>query len=189
MSYTRRKIRGINFSFLLAAFIFAGWALFCAWYGWPRSFRGGSVAGFGIFAAAALFFMAFPILWARFPDKHPVNHELARYGDLREIAERLDIEMSEQVEVLGPFRFTATFFIYDSGHEFQIIPYDQIVAAHIDKGSGDDAPAVVVRTRKGRKYQWYRTWLQGIFDPEKTLEKIRAAAHLDEPKPSESSAV
>ncbi|HET6181203.1 MAG TPA: hypothetical protein VFE61_30075 [Candidatus Sulfotelmatobacter sp.] len=164
MGYTKCKISSINFSFLLAAFNFAGWALFCAWYGWPRGFRGGSIAGFGIFAAAALFFMAFPILGARFPDQHPGNHELARYGDVREISERLDIEMSRQVEVLGPFRFTATFLVYDSGHEFQRVPYDPIVAAHVDIGNSDDAPPVVVRTRKGRQYQWYRTWLQGIFD-------------------------
>jgi hypothetical protein len=29
--------------------------------------------------------------------------------------------------------------------------------------------------------------MQGIFDPEKTLAKIRAAAHLDNPEPSASS--
>jgi hypothetical protein len=39
MGYTKRKIRSINFSFFLAGFIFAGWALFCAWYGWPRNIR------------------------------------------------------------------------------------------------------------------------------------------------------
>ena len=183
MGYTKRKIRGINFSFLLAAFIFACWATVCAWYGWPRGFRAGSTAGFGLFALAALFFAAFPVIWARFPEKHPVNHELMRYGGLSEISERLDIEMSEHVEVLGPFRFTATMLVYDSGHEFQMVPYDQIVSAEIEQATSDDPAAIVVRTRGGRTYQWYRTWLQGIFSPEKTLEKIRAAAHLDEAPP------
>ena len=180
MGYTQRKIRGINFSFLLAGFIFAGWALFCAWYGWPRAFRGGSAAGFGLFAVASLFFTAFPFLWARFPEKHPVNHELMRYGNLKEVSERLDIEMAERFEALGPFRFTATMLVYDSGHEFQMIPYDQIMPAEVEKGTDGEVPAIVVRTRTGRRYQWYRTWLQGIFEPEKTLEKIRSAAHLDD---------
>lgn len=184
MGYTRRKIRGINFSFFLASLIFAGWASVCAWFGWPRGFRGGSTAGFCLFAAASLFFMAFPIIWARYPDKHPVNHELARYGNRREVSERLDIEMSEQVETMGPFRFTATMLVYDSGHEFQMIPYTAIVKAEVDKGSSDEAPVIIVHTRDGRQYQWYRTWLQGIFDPEKTLERIRAAAHLDSQAPA-----
>jgi hypothetical protein len=179
MGYTKRKIRGINLSFLLAGFIFAGWAMVCAWYGWPRGFRGGSVAGFALFAAAGLFFAAFPLIWARFPEKHPVNHELLRYGGLSEISKRLDAEMAGPVDVLGPFRFTATLLVYDSGHEFQMVPYDQIVSAEIDRLGSDDAAAVVVQTRSGRRYQWYRTWMQGIFDPEKVLEKIRVSAHLD----------
>jgi hypothetical protein len=181
MGYTRRKIRGINLSFLLAGAILAGWALVCAWFGWPRGFRYGSVAAFCLFSAAALFFVAFPVIWARVPAKHPVNHELARYGNAAEISERLDTEMSEHVEALGPFRFTATYFVYDSGHEFQLIPYDQIVAAEIERISPDDPASILVRTRAGKRYQWFRTWMQGVFDPEKTLEKIRAAAHLDDP--------
>ncbi len=179
MGYTKRKIRGINLSFLLAGFIFAGWALFCAWSGWPRGFRAGSTAGFCLFAAAALFFISFPVIWARFPEKHPVNHELMRYGNLHEISTRLDKEMSEHAEKLGPFRFTKSFLVYDSGHEFQMIPYDQIVSAKIDQPSSDDPVAIVVHTRSKRQYQWYRTWLQVIFDPEEVLRKIRAAARLD----------
>ena len=180
MGYTRRKVRGVNFSFLLAGFVFACWALFCAWYGWPRGFRGGSVAGFGLFALAALFFCAFPVIWARHPEKHPVNHELRRYGDLSEISRRLDREMTEQVETIGPFRFTATLLVYDSGHEFQMVPYDQILSAETYNAGGDDPAAVMLRTRAGRRYQWYSTWLQGKFNPEKVLEKIRAAARLDD---------
>ena len=129
---------------------------------------------------AALFFAAFPVIWARFPQKHPVNHELMRYGNLSEVSSRLDREMTGNVEVLGPFRFTATILVYDSGHEFQMLPYDQIVSAEIEKSTGDDPSAIVVRTRSGRRYQWYRTWMQGVFDPEMTLAKIRAAAHLDD---------
>src|SRR3974390_3102232 len=187
MGYTKRKIRGINFSFFLAAFIFAGWAFVCAWFGWPRSFRGGSTAGFMLFAFAALFFAAFPVIWARFPAKHPVNHELRRYGDLSQISERLGREMAEQVEILGPFRFTATLLVYDSGHEFQMIPYDQIVSAQLehdagDQDAGNDVASIGVRTRSGRRYRWYRTWMQGMFDPQTTLAKIRAAAHLDDPQ-------
>lgn len=181
MGYTKRKVRGINFSFLLAGLVFAGWALFCAWSGWPRGFRAGSAAGFALFALAALFFCAFPVIWARFPEKHPVNHELMRYGKLSEISKRLDLEMAGDVEAVGPFRFTATILVYDSGHEFQMVPYDQIVSAEIEQTTSDDPAAIVVHTRGGRVYQWYRTWLQGIFDPEKTLAKIRAAAHLDDP--------
>ena len=181
MGYTKRKIHGINFSFLLASAILAGWALVCAWFGWPRGFRGGSAAAFGLFSAAALFFAAFPVIWARFPAKHPVNHELMRYGALAEISRRLDQEMGEHFEALGPFRFTASFLVYDSGHEFQFIPYDQIVS--IERALDDDT-SIVVRTRSGRRYQWYRTWMQGIFDPEKVLERIRAAAHFGDPAPS-----
>jgi hypothetical protein len=89
----------------------------------------------------------------------------------------------------APFVSTATFLVYDSGHEFQMIPYDQIVLAEVEKGADGEAPAIVVRTRSGRRYQWYRTWLQGIFEPEKMLERIRAAAHLDDPDSSVSSVV
>lgn len=184
MGYTKRKIRGINFSFLLAGLIFAGWALFCAWTGWPRGFRAGSVAGFALFAVAAVFFCAFPVIWARFPEKHPVNHELMRYGKLSQISEQLDREMAGDIEILGPFRFTATILVYDSGYEFQMVPYDQIISAKIDQPASDDPAALVVQTRQGRCYQWYRTWMQGIFNPEKTLAKIRAAAHLDDPDSS-----
>ena len=184
MGYTKRKVRGIDFSFLLAGFVFACWALVCAWYGWPRGFRGGSVAGFGLFALAALFFCAFPIIWARHPEKHPVNHELRRYGDLSQISQRLDREMTEHIEVFGPFRFTATLLVYDSGHEFQVVPYDQIVSADSD---GSDGPAaIMLRTRAGRRYHWYSTWLQGTFDPEKVLEKIRTTARLDNSQASAS---
>lgn len=187
MGYTKRKIRGINFSFLLAGLILAGWALFCAWSGWPRGFRVGSVAGFVLFASAAVFFCSFPVIWARFPEKHPVNHELMRYGKLAEISARLDCEMAEHVEILGPFRFTATILVYDSGHEFQMVPYNQILSAEIEQAASDDPAAIVVHTRHGRCYQWYRTWMQGMFDPEKTLAKIRAAGHLDGPDSSASS--
>jgi hypothetical protein len=185
LGYTRRKIRGINFSFLLTGIVFAGWAFVCAWFGWPRGFRYGSTAGFALFAIASVFFTAFPLIWARFPEKHPVNHELARYGHLEEMSDRLDREIADHFETLGPFRFTATMMVYDSGHEFQMIPYDQIVSAEI--ATADDVPAIINHTRKGRHYQWYRTWLQGIFDPQSVLEKIRAAAHLDDTDPSVSS--
>jgi hypothetical protein len=177
VGYTKRKIRGINSSFFLAALAFAGWALVSAWTGWPRSFPHSGAAGFCIFAVAALFFTAFPLIWARFPAKHPVNHELARYGKRAEVSERLDREMAAPVEKLGPFRFAATLLVYDSGHEFQMVPYDQIVSA---EKIFDDVPAISVTTRKGRRYQWYRTWMQGTFDPQQVLEKIRAAAHLDD---------
>jgi hypothetical protein len=89
--------------------------------------------------------------------------------------------MAAHFESLGPFRFTATFLIYDSGHEFQMIPYDQIVSAEIEQASSDDPAAIVAATRTGRRYQWYRTWMQGRFDPERTLAKIRTAARLDDP--------
>jgi hypothetical protein len=183
MGYTARKIRGINYSFFLAALVFAGWALVCAWFGWPGTFRGGSVAAFVLFLLAALFFTAFPIIWARYPEKHPVYHELHRYGKVREVSSRLDAEMADHVDVIGPFRFTKTMLVYDSGLEFQMIPYDQIASAKIESSEGGETttPSVVVHTRSGRRYQWYRTWLQGIFDTQEVLEKIRTAAHLDLP--------
>jgi hypothetical protein len=184
MGYTKRKVRGINFSFLLASFVFACWALVCAWYGWPRGIRGGSVAGFTLFALAALFFCAFPVIWARYPEKHPVHHELRRYGDLAQVSQRLDREMSEHVEVVGPFRFTATLLVYDSGHEFQMVPYDQIDSAEIERAGTDDPATILLRTRTGRRYQWYSTWLQGIFDPERVLEKIRASSIKSEDRQS-----
>jgi len=180
MGYTKRKVRGINFSFLLAGFVFACWALVGAWYGWPRGFRGSSVAGFVLFALAALFFCAFPAIWARYPEKHPVNHELRRYGDLSQVSQCLDREMTEHVEAVGPFRLTATLLVYDSGHEFQLVPYDQIVSAEIDNAGTDNPGGIILRTRAGRRYHWYSTWLQGKFNPEKVLEKIRVAARLDD---------
>src|ERR1700722_11339881 len=176
MGYTHRKIRGINFSFLLAGMVFAGWALVCAWFGWPRGLRYGSTAGFALFAGAALFFLAFPLIWAWFPKKHPVNHELARYGKPSEISKCLDREMAEHSETFGPFRFTASFLVYDSGHEFQLIPYDQIVSTEIDRPTAEDHAAIAVHTRAGRRYQWFRTWMQGMFDPEIVLAKILSVA-------------
>ena len=149
MGYTRRKIRGINFSFLLAGIVFAGWAFVCAWFGWPRGFRYGSTAGFALFAVASVFFTAFPLIWARYPEKHPVNHELARYGNLREVSQRLDREMADHFETLGPFRFTATMMVYDSGHEFQMIPYDQILSAEVataDVPHSSSTPATAATT-------------------------------------------
>jgi hypothetical protein len=182
MGYTKRKIRGINFSFLLAGFVFACWALVCAWYGWPRGFRAGSTAGFSLFALAALFFTAFPAIWARFPEKHPVNHELLRYGDLSHVSKQLDTEMAGPVETVGPFRFTATMLVYDSGHDLRLIPYKHIVSAEVGRLTSDNPDAIVVYMRSGRRYQWYSTWLQGTFDPDKVLEKISIAAHWDDPQ-------
>ena len=46
--------------------------------------------------------------------------------------------MSEHVEALGPFRFTATLLVYDSGHEFRMVPYDQIASAEIETAGADD---------------------------------------------------
>jgi hypothetical protein len=184
MGYTQRKVRGINFSFLLAGFVFACWALACAWYGWPRGVRAGSIAGFSLSAIAALFFCAFPLIWARYPEKHPVHHELRRYGALSQISQRLDREMSEHVEVEGPFRFTATLLVYDSSHRFQKVPHDQIASAEIEKAGGDDPAAIVLRTRSGRRYQWYCTWLRGIFDAERVLEKMRASSNKSEDRQS-----
>jgi len=181
MGYTKRKIRGINFSFLLAGLVFACWALVCAWYGWPRGFRGGSAAGFSVLAFASVFFTAFPAIWARYPRKHPVIHELLRYGKFSEISRRLDCEMQDNdVEVIGPFRFTKSMLVYDVSFDLQLVPYDQIVAAEIEQSSNDEPVAIVVHTRNGRQFQWYRTFMQGRFDPEETLKKIRAAVHLDE---------
>ena len=176
MGYTRRKIRGIDLSFLLAGFIFACWALVCAWTGWPRGLRHGSTAGFILFGLAAIFFCSFPLLWARSPEKHPVNHELRRYGKIREVSARLDREMSEHVETLGPFRFTASMLVFDSGLEFQMVPYDQIAAAEIPDSA--NFPSIRVRTRSGRQYQWFPSWMQGSFDPEEVINKIRTAAEL-----------
>jgi hypothetical protein len=175
MGYTRRKIRGINFSFLLAGLIFAGWALVCAWFGWPRGFPRSSAAAFVLFGLAAIFFCAFPVIWARFPEKHPVNHDLMRYGNLGEIASHLDREMADHFEAFGPFRFTATVLVYDSGLEFRMIPYDQILSAEIENAGAEGPAAIMVRTRKGLHYTWYRTWTQGIFNPDAVVEKIRSA--------------
>ena len=98
------------------------------------------------------------------------------------MSERLDRETAAPVERIGPFRFAATLLIYDSGHEFQMIPYDQITSAEIERLADDDSPTIVVQTRKGRRYQWYRTWMQGVFDPEKVLERIRSTARLETPQ-------
>jgi hypothetical protein len=179
MGYTQRKIRRINRSFFMAALVFAGWALFCAWTGLPTSFPHSGAAGFVLFSLVAVFFMAFPIIWARFPEKHPVLHELHRYGKIRAVSKRLDAEMAGPVEILGPFRFTATLLLYDSAYELQMVPYDQIASAEM--ASDEGAAAVVVLTHSGRRYQWYSTFMQGRFNAEKVLGKIRAAAHPGNP--------
>ncbi len=57
-----------------------------------------------------------------------------------------------------------------------MIPYVQIVAAEISPS--DDVPAIRVRTRGGRQYQWFPNWMQGSFNPEEVLARIRAAAKL-----------
>jgi hypothetical protein len=186
MGYTRRKIRAINLSFFLAAAIFTGWALFCARTGLPHSFPHGGAAGFALFGTAALFFASFPLIWARFPGKHPVNHELMRYGSLSEISSALDKEMSGSVDALGPFRFTANFLIYNPSYEFQMIPFDQI--ASVDVSSEDGAAGIAVRTRKGRSYLWFSTWMQGRFDPEEVVERIRACAELEKSVPTAKQA-
>jgi hypothetical protein len=182
MGYTARKIRGINLSFFLAALVFAGWAFVCAWFGCPRGFRGASTAAFILFMIAALFFTTFPVIWARYPEKHPVYHELRRYGKIREVSARLDADMEGPVDAIGPFRFTRSLLVYDSGLEFQMIPYDQIAAAEIESSTGGEpiTPTIVVRTRSGPRYQWYRAWMQGIFDPQKVIEKMRTATHLED---------
>ena len=108
-----------------------------------------------------------------------MNHELRRYGNLAQISQTLDREMAGRIEKIGPFRLTETILVYDSGHEFQMVPYDQIVSAEIERPAPEDSAALVVQTRRGRRYQWYSTWLQGTFDPEKVAEKIREAAHLN----------
>ena len=113
MGYTRHKIRRINLSFQLAGLTFAGWSVLCAWQGWPRGIRGVGIVT-GLLAVPALFFSAFPVIWTRYPKKHPVNHELRRWGTLREMSTRLDAEMSGPVESLGPFRFMATLLVYET---------------------------------------------------------------------------
>jgi hypothetical protein len=177
MGYTQRKIRRINRSFFMAAIVFAGWALFCAWTGLPKSFPHSGATGFVLFSLVAVFFMAFPVIWARFPEKHPVLHELHRYGKIRVVSERLDAEMASRVEILGPFRFAATLLIYDSAYEFQMVPYDQIASA--ETVSDEGTAGVVVHTHSGRRYQWYSTFMQGTFNAEKVVDKVRAAARFD----------
>lgn len=108
--------------------------------------------------------------------KHPVNHELHRYGKVREVAARLDREMGELVETIGPFRFTATMLVYDSGLEFQMIPYDKIAAAEIP--DSNDIPSLRIRTRNGRQYEWFRSWMQGSFNPDEVVAKIRSKANI-----------
>lgn len=179
MGYTKQKIRGISFSFLLAGFVFACWALVCAWFGWPRGFKGGTAVGFGLLALASLFFLAFPLIWARYPAKHPVNCELRRYGKISEMSVRLDREMSQPVEALGPFRFAATLLVYDTGLEFQMIPYDQI--ARVEAISDDGTSGIAVYTRSGRSCRWFSNLGQGRFDPQKMEDKLRAATELQNP--------
>src|SRR5579863_6237673 len=133
MGYTRRKIRSINRSFFLAGLVFAGWGLACAWLGWPHAFHHGSAVAFALFLLAALFFVSFPMIWARYPEKHPVNHELHRYGRVADVSARLNAEMAGPAQLIGPFRLTSSFLIYDSGHEFQLVPYDQIASADVEK--------------------------------------------------------
>ena len=95
--------------------------------------------------------------------------------------------MADHFEALGPFRFTATMLIYDSGHEFKMIPYDQIISAELERPATDDPAAILVRTRKAPPLPVVPHLDAGNFDPTNVLARIHSAAHLDDTDPSELS--
>jgi hypothetical protein len=126
-------------------------------------------------AATGLIFLAFPIAWILFPRWHPVNRALLAHSVEQR---RLDEEMARTHDELGPFHFCESLLVYSPGHTLDVVPYEAICSALKEPGYGDDATSVVIQTKGTRTYRWPRTWIQGIFDPDKVLATIRERAGL-----------
>ena len=126
-------------------------------------------------AATGLIFLAFPIAWILFPRWHPVNRALLAHSVEQR---RLDAEMARTHDELGPFHFCESLLVYSPGHTLDVVPYEAICSALKEPGYGDDATSVVIQTKGTRTYRWPRTWIQGIFDPDKVLATVRERAKL-----------
>lgn len=181
--YVKRKITGITTSAFLCAAVFVFGALYIFWEHSAGRHRDAWQATLVLCGLAAVVVAFFPVSWMIWPQRHPVRKSLARWGDADVFAERLNAEIAAPHEACGPFHFTATLLIYDPGYTLEVVPFDQIVSAqHVLDSSGEGTTHVIeVVTSIGHEYQWYRTWIQGRFDPRQVLAKICGAARLAPP--------
>lgn len=178
MEFTRSKTRGIYVSRLLVALVFGVGTIYVLVRRVPHE----DLYWFQLSSLAALTILtlSFPVRWMLFPHRHPVQ-ALAVHGDAAALAGQLNAEMRHGPEVQGPFYFTSSFLTYSPGYTLDVVPYESILSAlkeMSDSGEGPATPVVVVHTKQGRTYKWYRTWMQGMFNADQVLLSIRRRANL-----------
>jgi hypothetical protein len=178
-TFTKLKTRTVSSSCLFVALVFGSGAVYLlskhtlhtAFFWWR----------FGLLIGLAILSSGFPFTWLLAPNKHPVRRALAVHGDAQKVAAQLDVEMSREHEVQGPFHFTPTFLVYSPSHTLDVVPHEDVESAlnEIDHSAeGPPTPKIFVTTRGAKTYTWYRTWLQGTFDADRVLTSIRNRANL-----------
>jgi hypothetical protein len=179
MEFTSSKTRALYTSHLLAALVSAAATIYLLLKHVPHGTLYWIQLG-GIVALTILV-LSFPACWMLFPHRHPVHRALAVHGDATALASQLNTEMGRGSEVQGPFHFTSSFLTYSPGYTLDVVPYESILSAlkeMSDSAEGPATPLVVVHTKQGRTYKWYRTWIQGIFDADRVLLSLRRHANL-----------
>jgi len=179
MEFTNLKTRGIYTSRLLVALVFGVGTIYLLLkhvpHGTPYWIQLSGLVGLTVLA------LSIPVCWMLFPHRHPVHRALAVHGDVTALASQLNAEMRRGAEVQRPFYFTSSFLTYSPGYTLDVVPYESILSAlkEMDTvGEGPATPVVVVHTKQGRTYKWYRTWIQGMFDADRVLLSIRRQANL-----------
>ena len=174
MEFTKQKKNTITVGYVLAACVSGGATIYLllkhAPHGTLYWFQLSALLGMTILLLGGVGY------WIAYPHTHPVDRALAVHGDGAALAERLNAEMALTDEVQGPFSFSSSFLTYSPGYEFDVVPYDSILSAL--KEIQDSTPMIVVHTRQGKTYTWYRTLMQGIFDPDQVLLSVRRRAGL-----------
>lgn len=179
MEFTAQKKHTVTASYLLAACVFGGGTIYLLLKHAPH----GKLYWFQLSGLLGMTILLLGVVtyWMVFPHRHPVDRALAVHGDAAALAERLNAEMVCVPEVQGPFSFGSSFLTYSPGYEFDFVPYDSISSAMkelADSGEGGTTPVIVVQTNQGKTYKWYRTLMQGMFDPDQVLLSIRRRAGL-----------
>lgn len=174
MEFTTQKKHTITASYLLAACVFGGGTIYLLLKHAPH----GKLYWFQLSGLLGMTTLLLGVVtyWMVFPQRHPVDRALAVHGDVAALAERLNAEMVFISEVQGPFSFSSSFMTYSPGYEFDFVPYDSISSAL--KEVDDSTPVIVVQTKQGKTYKWYRTLMQGMFDPDQVLLSVRRRAGL-----------
>jgi hypothetical protein len=179
MEFISSKRRAISASLLLAALVPAVATIYLLLKHVPHGtlywIQLSGIVGLTILA------LSFPACWVLFPHRHPVHRALAVHGDATALASQLNAEMRRGPEVQRPFCFTSSFLTYSPGYTLDVVPYESILSAlkeMSDSGEGPAVPVVVVHTKQGRTYKWYRTWMQGMFDADQVLLSLRRRANL-----------